>query len=362
MTNLGLYVHTPFCDGKCNYCDFYSLAPSGDILDLYVKKVKEEIMRWGVRAARPIDSLYLGGGTPSLLGGERIAEIVGAAKDAFGFLSPEITLECNPADDLAQTLKTAAKSGVNRVSLGVQTANEDILKVLGRRHNNADVGKTVKAVRAAGIDNLSLDLMIGLPGSDCEDVRRSLEFLLSFAPEHISVYMLKIEEGTPFFENTPSLPDEDEVARQYLLVAEYLKRQGFEHYEISNFAKPNKQSRHNLKYWNCEEYIGIGPAAHSFLDGKRFYYERDLHGFLQGAAPTPDGSGGDREEYLMLRLRLREGINFIEYENRFGEFPSEWRDTACRLASGGFVELTDNGFALKEEGFLLQNKILGEFI
>ncbi len=319
-------------------------------------------MRWGVRAARPIDSLYLGGGTPSLLGGENIAAIVGTAERAFGFQSPEITLECNPADDLRDTLCTAAAAGVNRISLGVQTANEDILKLLGRRHKNADVHKTARDVRAAGIDNLSLDLMIGLPDSNCEDVHRSLDFLLSFNPEHISVYMLKIEEGTPFYENTPPLPDEDEVIKQYLFTSSYLKQRGFSHYEIPNFAKKGRESRHNLKYWNCEEYIGIGPAAHSFFGGKRFYYERDLHAFLAGTAPMPDGDGGDKEEYLMLRLRLSEGIIFSEFENCFGKFPSEWLAKARKLETGGFAELTDKGFALTEKGFLVSNKILGEFI
>ncbi len=362
MTNLGLYVHTPFCAKKCNYCDFYSIEQSEELFDLYKIKVKEEIMRWGVRAARPIDSLYLGGGTPSLLGGERIAEIVGAARDAFGFASPEITLECNPADDLEQTLSVAAKSGVNRVSIGVQTANEKILEILGRRHKNADVEKTVAAAFAAGIDNISLDLMIGLPESSIEDVKNSLDFLLSFDPSHISVYMLGIEEGTPFYKNTPPLPTEDEVVAQYALAADYLEAKGFSHYEISNFATQNKESRHNLKYWNCDEYIGIGPSAHSFFGGKRFYYERNLQAFLAGTAPTPDGIGGDREEYLMLRLRLKNGINFNDFEKRYGAFPTDWLKSAKRLADGGYAVLTDKGFALTREGFLVQNKILGEFI
>lgn len=332
------------------------------MFDLYIEKVKEEIMRWGVRAARPIDSLYLGGGTPSLLGGDRIAEIVGAARDAFGFESPEITLECNPADDLSETLLKAADSGVNRVSLGVQTANEKILKVLGRRHKNSDVIKTVADARAAGINNISLDLMLGLPESSLDDVKNSLDFLLSFEPSHISVYMLGIEEGTPFYKNTPPLPTEDEVVAQYALAADYLEAKGFSHYEISNFAKQNKESRHNLKYWNCDEYIGIGPSAHSFFGGKRFYYERNLQAFLNGTAVTPDGSGGNREEYLMLRLRLKDGIIFKDFENRYGAFPTDWLQSAKRLANGGYAVLTDKSFALNREGFLVSNKILGEFI
>ncbi len=363
MTNLGLYVHVPFCEQKCRYCDFYSMKADAETYDLYVNKVKEEIMRWGVRTVRPIDSLYLGGGTPSLLGGERIAGIIATAKTAFMANEDlEITLECNPADDLKETLKTAAAAGVNRVSLGVQSANEDILKILGRRHRNSDVAKTVSDARAAGIDNISMDLMIGLPESSVSDVLRSLDFILSFAPSHISVYILKIEEGTAFGKNPPLMPSEDEVCEQYLAVAERLKNCGFLHYEISNFSKPAKESRHNLKYWNCEEYIGIGPAAHSFLSGKRFFYDRDINKFLQGAAPTPDGEGGDREEYLMLRLRLRDGIIYKDYEARYGALPEEWLKTAEKLAAGGLIELRDDGFALNEKGFLVSNMVLGEFI
>ncbi|MBE6766815.1 MAG: radical SAM family heme chaperone HemW [Ruminococcaceae bacterium] len=363
MTNLGLYVHVPFCEKKCNYCDFYSFSPNGEMLDLYTNKVQDEIKRWGVRAARPIDSLYLGGGTPSLLGGERIEGIVKTAKEAFmAAEDTEITLECNPADDLADTLKSAASAGVNRISLGVQTANEKILEKLGRRHRNSDVIKTVADARAAGIDNISLDLMIGLPESDMGDVANSLDFLLSLNPSHISVYILKIEEGTVFGKNPPLLPDDDKVSEQYLFAARYLKENGFSHYEISNFAKEGKMSRHNLKYWNCEEYIGIGPAAHSFLNGKRFFYERDINKFLGGMSPISDGEGGDREEYLMLRLRLSEGIKYNEFEKRFGRFPYDWKKTAERLSGYGLVNLDNNGFALTEEGFLVSNKVLGEFI
>ncbi|MBR3593075.1 MAG: radical SAM family heme chaperone HemW [Clostridia bacterium] len=363
MTNLGLYVHTPFCAKKCNYCDFYSFRADGETYDLYVKKVQEELMRWGARTVRPIDSLYLGGGTPSLLGGERIASVVSAAKAAFpGCDDIEITLECNPADDLESTFTTAAAAGVNRVSVGVQSANEEILKILGRRHTANDVGKTVRDARLAGINNISLDLMIGLPKSGISDVKNSLNFLLEQNPEHISVYILKVEEGTPFYKNTPALPDENEVSEQYLFVSEYLKQHGFGHYEISNFAKPGRESRHNLKYWNCEEYLGIGPAAHSFLGGKRFYYDRDINKFLSGTAPIPDGTGGDREEYLMLRLRLADGIIYNEFENRFGVFPCEWKKTAEKLSEMGYVELTDKGFALTAKGFLVSNAVIGEFI
>lgn len=333
-----------------------------DKKELYTKRVIEEIRKWGVRLVRPIDSVYLGGGTPSLLGGRRIAEILSAIADTFSLQNPEITLECNPADDLEETLCLAAKAGVNRISLGVQSGVESELITLGRRHKNEDVLKTVSAARRAGINNISLDLMIGLPESSISTLSQSLDFVLSHDPSHISVYMLKIEEGTPFYNMPLTLPDEEEEREQYLFVADRLKNSGFEHYEISNFARNGARSRHNIKYWNCDEYIGIGPAAHSFLNGRRFYYPRDIDAFLNGTAPEDDGAGGTFDEYLMLRLRLSDGVRFDEYKKRFGEMPKEIVKKAEDLQKLGLVFVTKEGFSLTEEGFLVSNAVIGEFI
>lgn len=353
----------PFCESKCNYCDFYSFSADRDTIDLYTLKVQDEIKRWGVRVVRPIDSLYLGGGTPSLLGGENIKRILGTVRDTFSLCDDaEITLEANPADDLMETLSVAAQAGVNRLSLGVQSGNESELKMLGRRHKNSDVVRTVHDARASGIKNISMDLMIGLPNSSIDTVKQSLDFILSLCPNHISVYMLKIEQGTPFYKNTPPLIGEDAESEQYLFVAQYLRKRGYEHYEISNFAKSGYESRHNNKYWNCDEYIGIGPAAHSFLAGRRFYYERNINKFLAGAPTVDDGAGGDSDEYIMLRLRLRDGLEFSEYQNRYGAFPKEKIDTAEKLQSLGLLTLSDSGIALTDKGFLVSNAVIGELI
>lgn len=352
----------PFCASKCNYCDFYSFAANDSTKDLYTKRVIEEIKKWGARIVRPIDSVYLGGGTPSLLGGDNISAILHAVADSFELKDPEITLECNPADDLEDTLYKAAHAGVNRLSIGVQSGVESELLTLGRRHKNEDVGKTIAAAKSAGIDNISLDLMIGLPESDKYKLNTSLDFVLSHDPSHISVYMLKIEEGTPFYNMPLSIPDEESEREQYLLVAERLKMHGYDHYEISNFAKNGKRSRHNIKYWNCDEYLGIGPAAHSFINGRRFYYPRDFESFINGVAVEDDGSGGEAEEYLMLRLRLSDGVRYDEYKARFGEIPKEIIKKAESLEKLGLIKLEDGGFSLTDEGFLVSNAVIGEFI
>ncbi len=352
----------PFCAKKCNYCDFYSFAADRGTIDLYTLKVQEEIKKWGVRAVRPIDSMYLGGGTPSLLGGQNIKAIIDTARDTFTFQNAEITLEANPAEISAETMALAAEAGVNRLSLGVQSGNEDELILLGRRHKNADVKRAVNDAKSVGITNISMDLMIGLPHSTLASVKQSLDFILSFDPAHISVYMLKIEKGTPFYKNTPPLVGEESEREQYLFVSKYLKQNGYGHYEISNFAKPGFESRHNNKYWNCDEYIGIGPSAHSFLSGRRFFYERDFNAFINGSSVTDDGEGGDSNEYIMLRLRLSSGLVFSDYEERYGMFPPDKIKTAKLLEKAGLLKLTQKGIALTEEGFLVSNAVIGEFI
>lgn len=362
MTNFGLYVHAPFCKCKCNYCDFYSFPASGDILDSYTVRVTEELKRWGVRVARPIDTLYLGGGTPSLLGGENIAKIISAADGAFGINEgAEITLECNPADPLAETFERVVAAGVNRLSVGVQSGIDAQLKVLGRRHSVSDAEKTVAAARHAGIKNISLDLMIGLPDSTLDTVLRSLEFVCSLCPEHISVYILKIEEGTPFHKNTPHLPSDEETAEQYLFVCEELKKRGYCHYEVSNFCREGYESRHNKNYWLSGEYLGIGPSAHSFLDGKRFYYPRDVRAFMEGTAVIPDGTGGDLAEMVMLRLRLSDGVLWDDILP-YGADVKNMKATAERLQKVGLLVFDDKGMKLTDRGFLLSNAVIGEFI
>lgn len=359
---MGLYLHIPFCAKKCAYCDFYSAFAGENSLDGYTEGLVSEIKNLGGRLCRPlIDTVYFGGGTPSLLG-ERIIPVIGAIREAFRLAEgAEITLEINPAGESEKILSAAKKAGVNRLSIGAQSGDNVTLSLLGRTHTAEDTLNTVKAARKKGFKNISLDLMIGLPDSDINTLKADLDFVLSAEPDHISAYILKLEQNTLFYKKRESLnlPDEDETAEQYLYMCRYLEEKGFSHYEISNFAKPDFEGRHNLKYWNCEEYLGIGPSAHSFLKGERFYYPRDTRAFLRGEPPVSDGKGGDREEYIMLRLRLKEGLVFQKYRERFNEdLPEGVKKAALPLKNAGLLNITPDGISLTDRGMLLSNSII----
>ena len=359
---LGLYLHIPFCQRKCAYCDFYSAFYGEEQLNSYTKGLISQIKAWGGRLCRPlVDTVYFGGGTPSLLG-ERIIPIIGAVKEAFAVSDgAEITLEINPAGNSKEILSAAKKAGVTRLSIGAQSGNNEILSLLGRTHKAEDTLNTVKAARKMGFDNISLDLMIGLPDSDLSTLKADLDFVLSAEPDHISAYILKTEKNTLFYKKRDSLnlPDEDETAEQYLYMCRYLEDKGFSHYEISNFAKEGNEGKHNLKYWHCEEYLGIGPSAHSFLDGERFYYPRDSRAFLRGEPPVSDGKGGSEEEYIMLALRLKEGLCFKEYRERFGkDLNDSIRKAALHLKEAGLLNVNDDSISLTDRGMLLSNSII----
>ena len=366
MNPLGLYLHVPFCFSKCAYCDFYSFKADELDFDRYTDTLCEHLRLAGQQLNRPADTLYIGGGTPSLLGGERIARLVTCAKENFGLDNAEITVECNPKEHLADDFRLMASSGVNRLSLGVQSAVKNELKALSRRHRNQDVIRSVNDAKNAGINNISLDLMLGIPHQTFESIKQSLNFLLSLEPTHISAYMLKIEPDTPFGQAdvaTLNLPDEDKTAETYLYVSDYLKQNGFEHYEISNFANPNYRSRHNTKYWLCQEYLGLGPAAYSYLNGKRFSFNRDTEQYLTSPKVTYDGEGGDFEEYVMLRLRLSDGINRCELEKRYGKQKADYLfKKADILKNSGLINLSDNHLCLTVNGFLVSNAVIGKLL
>lgn len=367
-TPKGLYLHIPFCKKKCAYCDFYSACVSDGMLDSYTESLIREIKNWGGVLRRPVfDTVYFGGGTPSLLG-ERLAAVADAVYSAFEITSgAEITLELNPTGDSSKTsdfMKTARKSGINRLSVGAQSGSDRELKLLGRTHTAADTLAAVSAARKAGFDNISLDLMLGLPGSDIGTLSKSIDFVLSAEPEHISAYILKIEENTYFYKmrESLSLPDDDSAADQYLYMCERLEKSGYTHYEISNFCLTGRESRHNLKYWRCREYLGIGPSAHSFINGKRFYYPRDMKAFIKGTKPVYDGNGGDAEEYIMLRLRLAEGLDIKELESRFGINADKIRKAVVPLKKAGFLKTGDSTIRLTDKGMTVSNSIITKIL
>ena len=356
---LGLYIHIPFCAKKCAYCDFYSAFPEGTVTARYLSVLKEEIIKWGGLTDRPIDTIYIGGGTPSLLG-ERIGEIVKTVYVNFSVCKDvEITVEANPCSITPEFLKSARESGVNRLSIGVQSGNDNELKVLGRTHTAEMAKSAVELAKREGFNNISLDLMLCLPDSSIKSLKENMDFIVGLNPEHVSAYMLKIEEKTLFAKRELNLPNEEEEAEQYLFMCDYLKEKGYEHYEISNFCKNGKESRHNLKYWQCEEYIGIGPSAHSFLDGKRFFYPADLRKFISCPETVVEGEGGDREEKLMLALRLKKGINLLEF---FEDIPKKVTEKINNFESKGLISYNHPHLHLTDKGMLLSNILITELI
>lgn len=367
----GIYIHVPFCEKKCPYCNFYSQKADEATFDRYTEKICRMLASSPEKFAFPqkADSLYFGGGTPTLLGAPRLGKIITAAKKALLADACEITLEANPGKDLEETLKQAAFYGANRLSLGLQSADGAQLKTLGRGHTADDVAKNVKAAQNAGFLNISLDLMLALPGQDEKTVETSAAFCAGLGVQHISAYLLKIEEGTPFYTSgvRERLPDPDRQADIYLHAVKTFEKLGYPQYEISNFAPEAYQSRHNLKYWLGAPYIGLGPSAHSFFGGRRFYLPADLAGFLKSDDPftlfIDDGAGGDVEETIMLRMRLADGIDKSEMQAAFPDYP--WDDfyhKAKSYSNAGFLRETDGRLAFTPAGFLLSNSILARLL
>ena len=361
----GLYLHIPFCASKCPYCDFYSYRSDDEAKQRYAEALIREIKRKSEELGCKADTLYIGGGTPSVLSYALLCEIIDEARRDFGIDSGEITLECNPHGLTKEFFDAVSSAGVNRISLGLQSASDTERKKLGRRADREEIKRVISYINEAGIDNISLDVMLGIPDSTADTFRKTLDFCIGCEPKHISGYMLKIEENTPFYKlrDSLNLPDEDAVCGMYLEMCRYLGENGYKQYEISNFAKEGCESRHNLKYWNCEEYLGIGPSAHSFIDGRRFYYPSDTEKFIISPETAEDGRGGDFEEYAMLRLRLSQGLVNEQVKERFG-FPisSEIRNRAELFADAGYLTNDSEGIRLNEKGFLISNKIISELI
>lgn len=362
---IGIYIHIPFCKKKCPYCDFYSFKADENQKDSYLSAVLSSLINWSEKIDCGVDSIYFGGGTPSVFGFERINRVISCIEENFNLQNAQITVECNPDSATKEFLFGVAKGGVNRISMGVQSAIKREREVLGRVSDINSVENAVLNAKKAGIEDISLDLMLGVPYQTIETLGESIDFLTNLDITHISAYMLKIEDGTPFYKerNNLSLPDEDEVCDMYLFTVDKLKEKGFMQYEISNFAKNGLISRHNMKYWNCEEYLGIGPSAHSFLFGKRFYYSRDFDSFLTTQDVIYDGEGGTDQEYIMLRLRLSEGLVFSEFEKRFlYDIKDEMLKKAREFEKHGFLKCDDKAIALTKEGFLLSNTIISQLL
>lgn len=365
MKNIGLYLHIPFCKSKCPYCDFYSFSGKETEKDEYTVVLKERILSSISTIQCKGDTLYIGGGTPSVLGAKNLETLVKTCKTDFLTDDAEITVECNPYGLSEDFIKTLYNCGVNRISMGLQSAVDSERRMLGRLSDRKQVENAVKTAQNVGFENITLDVMLGIPQQTEKSLQETLEFCTSLGIPHISAYMLKIEENTHFYKNRHKydFPDDDLTADLYLQMCEVLENHGIMQYEISNFAKKGFQSRHNLKYWHCEEYLGLGPSAHSFLNGKRFYFDRDFTSFMNGNSPIDDGIGGDFTEYAMLNLRLVDGLNENKVLEGFGHnIPKVLYEKSKIFIDNGYMISNENGIALTRKGFLMSNTILAEIL
>ena len=376
----GVYLHIPICKSRCSYCDFATdVYRTGDAVERYVNAICSEINRFAsnpktkVQNPKSIDAIYFGGGTPSLLSTEQVGTILGVVRDKFDVADDvEITMEMNPATVTPDTLSGYRALGVNRASFGVQTFNDRALKLLARGHDANDARQTFRLLRDAGFDNISFDLIAGLPGQDLDDWKRNLDEAVAMRPEHLSLYLLEIHEGTPLAEQVRSgrqpHPDDDLSAEMYEVMIDTLADAGYEQYEISNFAKPGFLSRHNTKYWRLDPVYGFGVSAHSFDGHDRYANDRDTAkyvGMIQSGSPAEVfREEVDRaSEFIFLGLRLNAGIDLADYRQRFGiDLVERYSEDVRRLQSDGLVMLADDRLRLTRRGMLLSNEVFSVFV
>ena len=372
MPSLGLYLHIPFCRSKCLYCDFCSFPrPNDKTVEAYVAALTRDLVARAEEArGYTVDTVYFGGGTPTCLAGETLASLLEGIKTHYHVADDaEITAECNPATASLEKLRVMRAAGFNRLSIGLQSIHTGELRALGRIHSLADFEATLSDARAAGFSNLSADVMFGIPEQTGESWQETLGYLCDRGLSHISAYGLIVEEGTPFAARKDALvlPDEETVRKMYLSGIELLASRGYAQYEISNFARRGCESRHNLRYWNTEEFLGFGPSAYSDFGGARFGNSRDLLAYTEGRDCTAEYESISREErkneYVMLRMRLVEGISAAAYEARFGEpFSESYGRRLEAYLSTGLVKRMGDGYAFTPEGMYVSNAILSEIL
>lgn len=373
---LGIYIHVPFCRSKCTYCDFYSLPTKDDkLMENYLSAICAHIKESGALAPNhKVDTVYFGGGTPTFLGADGMATILTAIRRSFDVASDaEITFEANPDSVSDHLLRRLKAEGFNRVSLGVQCDDDAILEKLGRPHSYSQAVSAVHRIRKVGFKNLSLDLMYGLPGQTLAAWQQTLENVLHLNPEHISCYGLTLEEGTPLYavKDFSQLADDDTQADMYLAAVEILRAKGYRQYEISNFAKKGRISKHNMKYWNGEEYLGFGPDASSDFAGKRFKIVRSLPEYISGIKKggqvlreVEEISQRERAgEYLSMRLRTVGGISAAEYEKNYLLSFAPLQQVLERYRARRYVSISESGrYHLTPEGFLISNTIISDLL
>lgn len=372
MKTLGLYIHIPFCKSKCGYCDFNSYAGKEELIEPYFNALNKEITLMSKKYGGAVDTIYFGGGTPTAVATKHICEILNTIRNDFEQCSVcEITTECNPGTVGYNELCELYNGGINRLSIGLQSTDNLCLKVLGRIHTFEDFDKCFYNARRAGFNNISLDLMYGLPDQTVDNWTKTLKSAVNFNPEHISAYALKIEEGTPFANAKLNLPDDDTVADMYEQSVQILGDGEYGRYEISNFSKKGFESRHNLKYWQCDNFIGLGAGAFSCVNGVRFANVSDIEEYIDCVNKKASAEIYREEladfdkmsEFVFLGLRLENGISEKEFQNRFnlnidevfGKQIEKYVKTEFLIRENGQIRLSD-------KGFFVSNMILADFV
>lgn len=378
MKKLGIYVHIPFCKQKCNYCDFYSVKWNDELENEYMDAVINEIKTCKGKSDDKyiVDTIYFGGGTPTIINPDNLKRIMHSLRCTFEIdQQAEISMEANPNTLTNENLKAYKQIGINRISIGIQSLNDDILRKIGRIHNSQEALEAIDRAKQAGYENINADVMFNIPGQTTKDIEDTLSTIISKGVKHISFYSLKLEEGTPMYTMEKNrkftMPDEDEEREMYYVGRLLMEENNLVQYEISNFALKGLECKHNLKYWNQQEYIGIGPSAHSFLNCVRYSNPSDLDLYCQSGQTNLFERKiqevlGEKEllfEYIMLRLRLTEGLNLIDFKNKFSvDFNETYASQIDYLTENKLVKSNENAIWLTQLGMDISNHVFQQFM
>ena len=372
---IGVYVHIPFCKKKCDYCDFISYCNKDNLIYDYVQAVKAEIQSQNIKPE--ITTIYIGGGTPSYIDSKYIIEILEKIKEKNVSSNAEITIEVNPGTVTKEKLEDYIKNGINRISIGLQTTNDELLKQIGRIHSFTQFLETYKLAKKVGFKNINVDLILGLPNQRIKDLKESLEQIIKLKPKHISVYSLIVEDGTPIANKIEKgemqLPDEELERNMYWFVKNTLELNGFIHYEISNFAKKGYESKHNLNCWNQKEYIGIGASAHSYRDITRYSNTENIEEYIENVnngnfnrnkiIHEIQKEDKKKKEFMLLGLRKIKGVDINQFKNKFGDNPIYlFRNELKKLTDERLLIIDNNNIRLTNKGLDLANLVWEEFI
>ena len=378
MKKLGVYIHVPFCKKKCNYCDFYSVKWDDEWENKYIEAVINEIQGYKEMLGNDyfVDTIFFGGGTPTIVKPSNLKRILKGIENILEIdQDAEISMEANPNTLTDENLNEYKEAGINRLSIGIQSLNDVILNKIGRIHNSTEALQAIDRAKKHGFENINADVMFNIPGMTIANIEDTLTKIMGKDIKHISFYSLKLEKGTPMFimeeKNMITMPDEDEERDMYYNGRDVMKKNNLFQYEISNFAVKGFECRHNLKYWNQEEYIGIGPSAHSFLNSMRYSNPSDLNLYCEGAE-TGTFNRIVQEvmdfndlmfEYIMLRLRLTEGLNSIDFKNKFNvDFYEKYSKQAEYLTENKLIEFNGDFVKLTEKGMDISNFVFEKFM